>query len=282
MPDDPNRYIPSEHALDVDRALDAKKITSNINKWKQNTNKMDLRGFDTTRQKLPSTRTVLNREGIGYIEREADRFVRDGQVAKDLLEAKSSQIYDYRTFVETLREAWNADVSLRSLVDNSNEKDFRALFETSRVQGWLRGNVRDVGIAGIMERLDISMTRATQLWGRLPDREKDRVIESVLSGKRFSITRATRQVRQAGTIRRARRRMVQQVGATGTSYRRTKPVQFTEMEIRFLTNRKRQDPSIPLRRLQEEHNAIFRRTPRTVSSLRNKVYRLGLSQRRNT
>jgi len=273
-------WIPSGNRLAVDRRFTSNTVLNDIQEWKRRgTNRTDLRNVDTRGATGSLTRQRLRSLGHGYISQEADRFTRVGQVSRNLIEREKHRIYNFRSFVAVLRETWGRDASLRELLDpqNSNTSDFRALYETSVVQGWQMENVREIGVTGLMERMNINQRKATTIFKKLDESNQQRLVESILEGKRFRISRATQVVRprQRG-IRRRRVRLVSQRSSSGRTYERQAPQRWTDLQIRFVTNIKRTNPNITYRQIANEYNRVFREAPRTPRSLSNKIVRLGI------
>lgn len=274
------QWMPSGNRLAVDRRFTSNTVLDDVQEWKRRgTNRTDLRNVDTRGATGSLTRQRMRSLGHGYIEQEADRFMRAGQVSRELIEREKHRIYNFRSFVAVIRETWGRDASLRELLDphNSNTSDFRALYETSVIQGWLKTNVQEIGVTGLMERMNLSQRKATTIFKKLNESNRLRLVESILEGKRFRISRATQIVRprQRG-IRRRRVHSITQVSSSGRRYQRQAPQRWTDLQIRFVTNIKRANPNITYRQIASEYNRVFRETPRTTRSLSNKIRRLGV------
>jgi len=262
------QYLPEGHNLDVDRSYTAQTVVTDINEWKNKTNRVDLRGFDTKDAKEPSPRKLIKKLGIGYVESESDRFMRDNQESKRLLERYKTRIVDFQTFKKAVKEAWSKDMSLRNLLEEMKEKDYEALFNTGEMQSWIKENVEVTGIQLLMRRMNVGEGRATRVWSKLPQSSKLKILKQ---GRLKPIGKRSKDVLSTTKgIQREAQRLIEQRARGGSLYSRTRPQRWSELQSRYIIN----NENLPLTRLLERYNQLFPQSRRTISSLRNKRYRL--------
>ena len=73
-----SKVLPPSYKLEKDRDFNAKIILdpdnpASFKRWKDNTNKTDMKGYDTRDRGQPSTNELIKKMNIGYMETEADR-----------------------------------------------------------------------------------------------------------------------------------------------------------------------------------------------------------------
>lgn len=189
------------------------------------------------------------------------------------------KFYDFDSFKKAARKALaddrgGFDAFISDMDAKGGNRGWEALYNTTIVKGWLKENTQGSAVAWLRNRFKISETKAKSVYNRLSEKNKTKVVEASLTGKRVRIrpipTVTERGQRKPYIPARPR---VRQVSRTGTSYLRTKPQRFTDLELRFLRNNA---PRMSLVRLLEAHRGTFMQTPRTLLSLKNKVRRIGL------
>lgn len=270
------RYLPEGHALDIDRAFTSETVVTDINEWKDRTNKVDLKNYDTKDAQEPSVKEVLKKEtgmtsGDEAMIEEPERFLNSGTRTRELIEGIKDKIVNFESFKKYMEEAFRGDDSLRYLVGKGNrggnpsDDGFKAIFNTKEVQKWLKENTGDIGVRYLMKRYNIEHGRATNVWNRMNDNQRSNVL-SRASGIRIVKSKITKEP----VVRKQTIPKIKQTSRRGTSYERAKPTRWTQNEIRFIASRRR----MPLPRILEEYNSFFRNKPRTISSIRNKIYRL--------
>jgi len=285
------RYLPDKgaksFAWQVDRALVAKKKP--LSEWKKDTARADWDSYDTpSRRPLPTKRGGLKGKHHTSSSAEAammdepERFVKQGQESRRLLEKIKDNFYDLDSFKKEARKALGDDKGgfdqfIADMDSKGSNRGYEALFNTPVVQQWLKENTQGAAIGYLRNRFKISDTKAKSIYGKLSEKNRMKVIESSFTGKRIRIkqmpTVVVRGVTKPSIPVRPR---IRQVSRTGTSYLRTKPQRFTELEIRFMRNNAQR---MSLVRLLEAHRSTFLQTPRTILSLKNKVTRLNLIAR---
>lgn len=267
------KYLPEGHALDVDRQYTANKVTTDINEWKDKTSKMDLKGFDTRDAKEPTVKEIIKRTvgDIPYVQENPEKWLTKGYVSRRLLEQGKNEVHDFASFKEMVKRQWNSDDSLKSLVENMDkfkDEEYRALFETDEVQSWLNNNMESRGINIIMRKNNIEPHRAKKVWNKLSPMQRSKVLDSAKGKFRFSQAKLDKVA--VAKPEPKPQNVVTQVSKAGTSYTRQKPVRWSVMQIRMLRN----NQNTPLPRLLEQYNSTFPSARRTISSLRNKLYRI--------
>ncbi len=282
------RYLPDKGADNfrwrVDRALKAKKKP--LSEWKKDTARADWDRYDTPdRKPLPDKRDLWKSKhhtrssGEAALLEEPERFVRPGQESRRLLESIKDQIYDFESFKKYARKVLASDKGgfdffVKDIDLRGTDAGYMALFNTGVVQGWLKENTMGIATKWLRDRFNITDTRAKAIFSKLSQKNKDRLLISAITGKKLRV-RLVKPVTERGKAKAyiPARPRIRQVSRTGTSYLRTKPQRFTDMEVRFLhTNARR----MPLLKLFEAHQTTFLQTPRTLLSLKNKVRRLNL------
>lgn len=287
------RVLPDKGAKNfpwrVDRALKAKKVP--LSEWKDKTNRTDWNSYDTPdRRPLPDKRDLLKKKhrtpssGEAALAEEPQRFLREGQESRRLLERIKDQFFDFESFKIAARKALaddrgGFDQLIADVDARGGNRGYEALFNTGVVKGWLKENTQGAAVSWLRNRFKVSESKARSIFNSYSDKRKEKVIEASFTGKRVRI-RPTPQVVERGQRKPyiPPRPRIRQLSRTGTSYLRTKPQNFTELEKRFLRS---QAPRMSLVRLLEQHQRTFLQTPRTLLSLKNKVQRLGLRSRRS-
>lgn len=263
------KYLPEGMPLSVDRLFDANKITDDINEWKDKTNRMDLRHFDTIDAQEPKPKDIVKgitgrTSGEQVLESEPDRLVSKG-VAGERLAKYKEKIINFETFKKAIESAWASDPSLKNLweeVKGSKDDVFMSMYNENIIQKWLADNNKDSMISYLMKRYNVEKGRAERLYTRLPVKRKKTLLNLIIS-KQGKVKVVKKKVpKMPKTIR------IRQVSRGGTTYLRSKPSRFTELQIDFLLRRQNR----PLARIHEEYNSRFPNY-RTESSLRNKLYR---------
>ena len=261
---------PHVDALAVDRRKQAKVVTDDPATWRRlGTNKSDLKGFDTKRSPKTAekaTRRLLYDQGVGYVEQEPDRFLREDQQSRRLLEQNKDKILDYQTFKQVIKQSWGQDTSLNQLVNGTyaKESDFKALFEQGIVQQWLQQNIENTAIPVLMRQLNIEEGRARSVWARLPARKRGKLLTKINQGQKLRVKRKT----VIPTLKQGRVKLIKYQRG-GKTFQRAKPVKWTAMQEKFIVNNK--DKGIKY--LFDFYNRIFK-NPRTESAIRNKMYRI--------
>jgi len=195
---------------------------------------------------------------------ERDRYFNKGSVTRELIEKIRYDIYDYESFVELLKNAFSEDASLHGLINHPNFEDnsFRTLFSHPLIQKWIKINDHDRTIKYISRQSRVSIAQARDMFNRLTERDKSRV--RIASTQKRKITIKKRQEKPKKRLKR-----ITQISKAGTTYRRSKPQRWTELQVRFLNNNRQERVA----RLLEIYNLLFPEIPRTESSLKNKLYR---------
>jgi len=262
------KYLPEGMALSVDRLFDAEKITDDINEWKTKTNRMDLRHFDTKDAQEPKVKDIVKRltgrtSGEQVLESEPDRLVGEGVAGRVLSQYKKS-IVNFESFKKAVELAWKRDASLKNLwgeVKGSKDEVFMEMFKSKVVQDWLKDNNYGGIIKSLMKKFNIEQKRAERLYARLPPKKQQSLLNRVIEGKKPKVVKAVA-VKKPKVVR------ITQVSKAGTQYTRVKPQRWTTNELRFILSRRNR----PVERVLEEYNSFFPEN-RTISSLRNKIYR---------
>lgn len=262
------KYLPEGMALSVDRFKDAEIIHDDINKWKNNTNRSDLRHFDTKDAREPKVKDIVKRltgktSGEQILQSEPDRLVGQGR-AGDLLNQYKKGIVNFESFKKAIELAWKKDASLKNLwkeVKGSKDDVFKEMFNTTVVQQWLKDNNYGDIVSSLMKKFNIGQKRAERLYARLPPKKQQSLLNRVIEGKKPRLVKAV-------AVKKPKIVKITQVSKAGTSYSRVKPQRWTTNELRFILSRRNR----PVERVLEEYNSFFPEN-RTISSLRNKIYR---------
>lgn len=270
-------YIPEGARLSADRGKQAKTVYDDPKKWlKHGVNRSDLKGFDTRRAPQKANRRINYESGDGYIEQEADRWLRPDQESFKLLNGVKNEIMDYDSFKKALHQAWDGDNSLRELISDKYvyEGDFKALFNHPTVQKWLNENIENTAIPLIMKLKNVEENKARSVFRGLSAKSRGKLLSRVLSGKKIKIRRRTKYDIIDGKVQMIKPgqqvKMITQVSRGGVSYKRSHPVRWTEMERNFVMN----NQGHGLKYVTDIYFRIFSDSKRTKKSISNKFYRI--------
>lgn len=199
---------------------------------------------------------------------EAQRYFNEGSVTRQLIDKIKYDIYDFESFKELLKQAFSEDLSLSNLLEANGWGDdsYRALFENPLIQKWVEANDHNKTISYLAKQSNISQEQARRLFEGMNQVDRNRVRVASTQQRKITIQKRlwTREERKVKRIPK-----IEQVSKSGTTYRRTKPQKWTGLQDRFLQNNR----GLRVERILELYNLLFPLHPRTVSSLRNKLYR---------
>lgn len=262
------QILPRGHSLDVDRRFSASQVTTDLSAWSRDTSRMDFRGYDTRQDQTPRgyerTRAQYGRPSTFPVE-EPERYFNPNSVTRNLLETVKNNIYDYDSFKLLLAQAWQGDNSLRNLIPNMAEEDYNALFRHQVVKDWVDKNLEREGTRIIGERNRIDPQRALQMWQNMNQAQRINILGLTLPPTAREIRPVTQipsQIPQPEVVTWHR--------ADGTAYQRSKGAKWTDLQLRFLLNRR----GLPSKRVVEEYNSFWRNSPRSDKSVKSKFYRL--------
>lgn len=273
------KWFPESHALDTDRGILAKDVYSyktveQFNKWKKDPSRSDLRGFDTPDVKESSIREVLKKisgraSGEDVLLSEPERFTDLSTEAGRMLLKYKDHITNFDSFKKAVEMAWSKDGdSIKNLYDSITkgrlDSVLKPMFESSTIQGWLKHNRRGDMVNYIMKKYRVSQKRATRVFDKLTPRGKDRILK-VINSKQPKINIV--KIKQA---KKPRIVQIRQLSKSGTIYKRTKPSRWDKNQIKFIESNKYKS----LDMLLKDYNNFFKKNNRTISSLRNKIYRM--------
>jgi len=270
------KFVPDGFKLEKDRSYNAKVVLdpdnpANFKRWKKNTNKVDLRGFDTRKEKELSLRQVLKKSSLGYIESEPDRFVAEGYETRRLIDSIADKIYDKESMIKEITSVWKRDNGLRSFWDSGEwitKGDWEALFKTGYIQGIIKNNVVEPVLSAIRDKYKVSDFKARQVFEKLSEEKINLIYQATRRGKikQIKIIKKKKTINPIlASIPRAKRQM----SKGGIFYQRTKPQIWSKMQEKFLINNSKQ----PILDLFKVYNSTFS-VKRTMGSLQNKIYRL--------
>lgn len=254
---------PESRALDMDRVYDAETMLDpekpeDVQRWNDSKDSIDLRGFDDRSAREPNKKEVLQRNirgdsGDGVIMTEPDRLVDPNSQAGKLIADNKDEIKDYASFIRAVKNAWESDDALPSLIDNiSYDSSFQEMFKHPTIQGYIDENTKPDMINYIIKKFGVEPVRASNIINKLP-----RSIRAKLYHKAQRTRLPKIRLPKARPIRRP-------VGRQTTSRRR-----WSEQEINIL----RANQDVSPERATEILNANSTQN-RSFASVRNKLYRI--------
>jgi hypothetical protein len=276
------KWFPEGHSLDTDRGREAQEVftekeVKKFEAWKKDHAHSDLKGFDTPDAKELTPRQVVKkitgrRSGEDAILDEPSRFTDPKTGAGADISKYSKQIRDFNSFKQVVKQAWGQKHgdSIKNLYDDISKGNLdevlKTLYLTKQVQSWLNENRKPDMIKAIMQRFGVEQQRAIRVFDRLSPSAKEKLLTRVIKSKEPRLVREPKK----GISKRINIPMIRQVSSKGKQYSRAKPKRWTDMQTRFLKNNR----SLPLDNLIERYNMVFAKERRTISSLKNKIYRL--------
>jgi len=271
------QYIPESARLATDRGKSVKKknLVDDPKEWvRRGTNRTDLRGFDTKSAKERSKKSVIKElkgirtattSGEDALIEEPDRFLK--YFPQQLSKQEMEKIVDFKTFKDAIRKVFGKDKSLANLFEDIGGKDtgYMEVFNTDTVQQWVRENTDSLMVEYLMQKNNIERGRASDVWRNLTPVQKNKVISKFMSTKKVRVRTSTK----IPTLVDGKVKLISQRSASGRTYQRRKPMQWTDMQETFIKNNKQKGWIW----VEEFYNKIFPQS-RTLSSMRNKFYRL--------
>lgn len=279
------QFLPEGRALSTDRAKDARTVVDRPDQpveyrgrqttWEKDHNLIDLAGFDTRKQRERKAVSVIKElrnirrktnSGEDAVIEEPERFLDEKQKAGQLIAKYKKLILDFDSFKAILKRAWSEDPLLPELFKEISDKDdiIKLLFETNKVQDWIKENSEGILLDVIRRQYGVEVGRAGQILKGLSNKQRLKLL-------RQSDVRVEMPARPRAP-RRPTVRQITQRSRAGREYTRAFPRRWISQEITLLRNYRDE----PLARIQEIHAQVFPR--RTLSSIRNKVYRVRTSQ----
>lgn len=270
-----SQVLPKGFKLTADRGHTAKIVldpnsASQFERWSKNTNKTDLKGYDT---KQTSKRAIMKDISLGYIESEADRLTREGQESNRVIDSVADLIKDRQSMEEAIKNAFEKHKSLFNLVGKKAEiksADWDALFMTKKIQDIIKNNNSSLLINYIKRKYNVDDQRAELVVNKLSKNKRLKLIEeaSSMPSSKQPVTKI-KVKKQSVQEKLGIPILKKQKSKTGTYYRRSKPRKFSSLELQFLQNNQEK----PISEINKLFNFTFAKK-RTLNSLRNKLYRL--------
>lgn len=266
------QYLPEGFDLAVDRSKEAEEVTTKVSVWKDKTNRMDLKGFDTPDAREARVSSVVKdikgiagrtTSGEDAILEEPERFVRPDQKAGNLLHQHKDEIYNFESFKRTLKKSWSGDPALPNLMHDLHREDIlRLIYQTNTVQNWIRQNSDDLLTHLVQKRYNVEENRARKILQGLDSGARDKLLTS---------TRVRFRAKPV-TVMKAKRKvvMIKQVSKGGKVYERSKPKKWTVLENKLVSNNRAKKVS----HIFDIYRKVFHDTERSDSSIRNKIYRV--------
>jgi len=278
------QVLPDSFKLESDRGRNAKVVLNpdkpkEFKRWKDATNKTDLKGFDTKKEKEKSIREINKSLHLGYIESDPERFVREGHETRRLIDSVKDKIFDKESMIKAVSEVWKKESSLKSFwkeQDWIKKRDWEALFNTSHLQSIIKQNSVLPLVKMIQKQYNINVNKAQAIYDKLPQRKKNQLIQKHILGIKKPKTK-TIKVKKARPIFDSLPKAKRQKSKAGTYYIRTKPQKWSAMQQKFLKNNQNQKVDDLVRIYNNTFSA-----KRTKSSLYTKLYRLKKETRSNS
>jgi len=249
--------VPEGSGLERDRNITAQTILDPNNakdwlKYKQQHSKLDMRGFDTRKQKEPTIKSVIHSitGHTNYIATDPDRFVKAGSVTRKVIDSVADEMKDFKSFKKAIEKAFMKDDSLKHFFENGKwvfENDFKALWETDHIQQIVKKNQRVPLVDYIMTKFDVEPIRAGKILDSMTAVEQAHLLVKLETNKTYQ--KALKRSSGGVKIMRAERprpttpakikmeNMVRQLTKQGGNrYLRSKPTKWTINEIRIVSN----------------------------------------------
>lgn len=175
---------------------------------------------------------------------ETDRLINsNNQIATQLFDSVSKDIFDYNSMVEAVKQAYSSDPSLLSLIESGGitRRGWLALYEHPKVQETIRRNNLNKGTPELIKKYNKS-----QYDRNLAIKKTQSKIDNTVF------------------------KYIKQKSNLGNSYKRTSPQEWKRIEERYLINNY-EKKSIGI--IFRDYNKIFQER-RTLSSIKTKISRL--------
>jgi len=156
----------SKQAIQTDKSQEADVVhpTSDIDKWKDNKSRSDLKGYDDKKRFRSYAKVKRNTGGSGddsvaerpddYMQRYFDKYVPNRNQLK---------ITDFASFKHAIAQGWVNDPSLKNLLTQLSDKGFAHLYNTQKIKELIKANkgvapaklkIGKTGLQAIKEKVD--------------------------------------------------------------------------------------------------------------------------------
>lgn len=214
--------------------------------------------------------------GRDYIQTDPERFVKDGQETKRLIDQMKNTFYDFESFKLNVKGAFNNDKSLANLVDASDDRDWKALFDTKYVQSLIKNNTEYKARSYLAQKLRISHEKAGIMLAKMSRPRYAKFLQNVNNMDRaFDIIQKQKQTMPLTTSVSLNK--VTQQSRNGTIYQRAKPVKWSDRQVQFLRNNMGRNT----KDIYRDYVFYFKTFQRSERSISNKVYRLKKTKPQN-
>jgi len=269
------KVVPDGFKLEKDRSRNAKIVLdpdnpAQLSRWKKATNRTDLKGFDTKKEKTLSVKQVLSKQKVGYIESDPDRIVRQGHVTRELIDSISDKIVDRESMIKEVTAVWKKDKSLNSFWDGQHwlkKSDWEALFNTDHMKNIIRKNTILPVLKTIQKQFNVDIVKAKNIYDKMPDDKKATLLKrtSNLGRLKEQIQKPQPKVKPIQLVPLLKR----QKSRVGKFYRRAKPQKWTQIQKNFLNNYSNEKIDVIIK----IYNNSFSKK-RTMIGLKTKLYRM--------
>jgi len=253
------KIYPEGIGLDHDRDRRAEKKfdpskAGDIEKWSEKKTTTDLKGFDTPDAKEISVgdavkSLVKGDSGDKVLQTEPDRFVDPNSEAGRLIQAKKDKIVDLKSFIQTVKDAWDSDDALPTLLANvSSEKSYEDMYKNPTIQGYVDSNTRPAMINYVMKRFGVEPVRASNIVTKLPQKIRAKLYHKARVVSLPKITIPKTKARGRHTTNRQR---------------------WSDEEVNIIRANRNQSPE----RVAEIFNSTTSYN-RSFTSIRNRLYRI--------
>jgi hypothetical protein len=189
------KLYPESRSLDVDREYNAQEILepteSNIKKWAKNTDRSDIKGFDSRiNPREPSVKSVLRsgKGGLGeprYIADQSegnvapDKFAREDFEAGRLIKEQQAKIKDFDSMKSAISNAWRKDKGLTELVDTMKEDDWQVMWNHPTIQHYFDRNTRPLITRYLMLKFKVEPARASIIMNKMNPRMRSNLVRKL-------------------------------------------------------------------------------------------------------
>jgi len=207
--------------------------------------------------------------GSDYVSQEPDRFVRQGQVTKKLIDNVKDKFVNFESFKLNVTQEWNKDTSLQNLINSMTQKDWQSLYNTSEVQSMIKNNTEIKARIYLAKKLNVSEQKAGVLLGKMTKERYRKFLNNVNSTDRAYDLLMAKQTQPKTQAQTYNIMTLHQTARSGKKYERSKPQRWTDEQVTFLKNYN----GFRAKDIEPLYNRFFA-NKRTTNSISTKVLRL--------
>jgi len=263
------RQALSGQALERDRRRTAKSIVFDVNEWKHRVNVVDYRDYDVRRTNIPekkrsSLEDLVEDDKEGFRTRVVKAFV--DKIKNQHLKPN---IKDFQSFKDAFKNAFGSEEHSKNFygILSGQEDLLMRMFAEPDIQQEVTKNGQESVARGLMRKYPQikNIQQARMLYRQIRRHEIQLISKGWIPETQLKMPRIARSPTQAPQ----RMMIAQSVREGGSLYRRSKPMPYSEPQMRFLRN----NADVPTSKITAEFNVLFNDS-RTRSSIYYKRYRL--------